>query len=186
MTIKVQSSAQQYSLYMRQRADRLTPQVMLAMRATGVVAVRRARELSSGPYSLKRLRRMNHPYRRPPHGIGAARPEVINVQSGRFREEWRMVNWTSPGQKSGYGITVKLENRAPHARYMGGTKRMVHRPIMRAIVQTVMPEQRKNVRHALKVSLGSPFQGSATAGVSQFAANVAAGFRQGYGLMAGM
>lgn len=86
-----------------------------------------ARAYSSGPFSTRQLRQMGHPYaRRNPRPPG--NPAVVNRQTGLFRASWRLVK-TANGWR--------VENLAPYARYFNdkGTRRMIRRPIMRAIGQ---------------------------------------------------
>jgi hypothetical protein len=99
------------------------------------IAMEEAVDLTSGPYTQRDLRRMGHPYsRRRPHGIGVSNPERINVTKGRIQRGWR---YEFGARKR----SVTLWNVADNARWMtgAGTRRMVPRRILKALVQRVYP-----------------------------------------------
>lgn len=104
-----------------------------------------ARAYSSGPFSTATLRRMGHPYaRRNPRPPG--NPAVVNVQSGRFRQSWRLVK-----TPSGW----RVENLAPYAKYFSdrGTRRMIRRPILRGIGQAMRRQRERRLREAVRRGL---------------------------------
>lgn len=89
----------------------------------------RAYGMSSGPYSLGDLARMDHPFATR-HGTALLDPATINVQSGRFREDWEALPLII--QRS--AIHMLVVNRNPVADYLKyGTRTMLPRPIEEAV-----------------------------------------------------
>lgn len=92
-----------------------------AMRDTLVEAGR----LSSGPYSLEDLARMDHPYA-VRHGSPLLPPEIINRQSGEFASEWKRTPILGSPEEP--RMQVRNDSRvADFLKY--GTRRMFARPI---------------------------------------------------------
>jgi hypothetical protein len=119
------------------------------------------RQLSRGPYTLRQLARMGHPYgwgpapgwlrflspRRIPRmgrhafvrgiRLRGAMPDraVINLQTGRLYESWRM-EW----RRTQGGLELRFVNDAPYAWYLArGTIRMQAHGPWGPIVQRLMP-----------------------------------------------
>jgi len=164
MTIKAYNNSKSYGVYCRQRAERITDEMKRAMEVTGNGLIRKARKLSSGAVSYQVMRRMDHPYARR-HAGPKLNPAIINAHRGRFRAAWKRTMRVTPGRKGGEGITLKLFNDSDVARYMAGTKKMVHRPIIREIVKGELPEHRKAIRKATRRAIGQGFNAT-TAGTS--------------------
>lgn len=81
----------------------------------------KAKDLSSGTISSKRLAQMGHPYGRNYQGPHIVPVLPINKQAGGLIALWK------PGQDSD-GLTV--ENRSPYIQFLNqGTKKMIARPI---------------------------------------------------------
>jgi hypothetical protein len=112
--------------------------------------------LSSGPYSLKQLRRMGHPYsrRRPNPGAIGGDFARINVQTGVFRKSWSM------RVSRAFGSTyITMWNRAPHKIFLPpraglqGRSKMVVRAVYAAIVQQTVPRIDARLRRAIRKGL---------------------------------
>lgn len=91
-----------------------------------------AKALSSGPFTLSQLRKMGHPYARRNAGTFSFAPAVINVQSGRFRQDWQadVPRVSDPGDV----VRGRISNQNPVADYLQyGTRFMVARPIGPAV-----------------------------------------------------
>lgn len=67
---------------------------------------------SSGSYSLKELRKMDHPYARR-HGRPRLAPGIINQQTGVFQSSWRQETSSSNG-----AMITTLWNADPKAGYL--------------------------------------------------------------------
>ena len=109
-----------------------------------------ARKLSSGRLTSRQLRKMGSPYAtRNPRPPGD--PAVINRQSGRFYQGWRVV---APRNQGAHTIT-RLENTSAHARYLhAGTRKMIARPILSRIREGISRERERLWRAALKRIVG--------------------------------
>lgn len=86
--------------------------------------IRKAEELSSGTKSTKELRQMDHPYAKR-HKSQSLSPEIINKQTGLFKNSWQVIYRISDRAKV-------LANVAPYANYvLGGYEKgtMIRRPI---------------------------------------------------------
>ena len=126
----------------------LTPALIRAEEENLRDALRAAEQLSSGAFSTTELRRMGHPYARrnprPP-----ADPAIINVQRGDFRAGWHI---RAP-RKVGRKIAGRLENIDPKAGFMHGTRRMIPRPIGKAIMRLIAKKRAKRLRAAVRAAL---------------------------------
>ena len=129
------SSKQQFDKLKRD----IKKQTLLAERKTVRDANKKAVQLSSGPGYV------GHPYSRkassPPDN-----PEIINVQSGDFRKDWR-----SACSATGDGIQGQISNRNRVADWLDkGTRLMIPRPIRHAITQFVLKVREKNLTDRIK------------------------------------
>jgi len=112
--------------------------------------------LSSGPFSLKELAALGHPYsrRHPKLALIGGRPEVINIQTGEYHAGWRYTIWKRHGVTS-----LRLKNLAPHAKWLPpsvkywGASRMVVRPIFRAIMTAIRSYKDAAVKRAIRRGL---------------------------------
>lgn len=77
--------------------------------------------LSSGPFSLRQLRRMGHPYARRHGSIQGVNPFVVNAQTGAFRAAWQM---RGPFAFAG-GFGAEVRNDDPKADWIGGGTRLM-------------------------------------------------------------
>jgi hypothetical protein len=118
-----------------------------------------ARKLSSGPYTLKELAKMGHPYAVRHGGKRKAKaanapylaPQIVNAQSGAFRRDW-ISTLGSFGDDGNLKST--LENDNPVAGYLdAGTKVMVRRPIKEEIMKRTAPQYRRNVEMAISEAI---------------------------------
>jgi len=183
VTGRVSGNIRSYQLRYTQRARAVTPEVNRAVAEVGTAAMKTARELSSGPLSLKELRRMGHPYaRRRPFGPGITSPWLINAQSGTFRASWRLVMRTNA--KS---VSVSVKNVDPKAKKWltgAGTRKMVGRPILGEIAKRIHPrletETRKVLGRVIRAS-----GGSVTGGGLGWGAGSGAGLGAGAGAAGG-
>lgn len=117
-----------------------------ALRRTAADGLETAQRVSSGPFSLRRLRQMGHPYAkrdpRPP-----LHPGVINVQSGKFRRRWFARVNASKGEAS-------VINQSETAKFLkGGTKRMIARPADQLILDNMQGKLAKHTKAALRKAL---------------------------------
>lgn len=120
----------------RRAADELPRQVEAANLQLLQEALRRARGLSSGRYSSAQLRRLGHPYRHGGHP--PMDPSVVNRQSGRFGQSWRL----TPDSKG-------IENIDPKAPLLlGGTSRMIRRPLLDRVYAWLAQEAPKRLAAA--------------------------------------
>lgn len=147
------STPQQVAANLMRRAARVKSELRAAEGQVLDQAKRQAQALSSGPYSLKELRKMGHPYAKrapnPPMMAG-----VVNVQSGQFRAAWsrklgQFGNWWFGGMRS------TLTNASPEAGYLksGPRSKMIARPIWNLIGATIRPIRRSKLRAALRRAL---------------------------------
>ena len=94
-----------------------------AMYRSTVEALRYARGVSSGPFSLRDLAHLDHPYAAR-HGqvTGAVHPFWVNKQSGRFERAWLVMD------------VNRIKNPTYYASWLlTGTKKMLGRPYADAI-----------------------------------------------------
>lgn len=139
---------QQAAVLLRRRAQALDAALRQAEKENLQEALRIARKLSSGTISSAQLRAMGHPYRL--GGSPPAPPEIINAQSGRFRDSWRA---TGPFATRG-GLVSRLVNTAPWAAWLfGGTARMIARPIGAAIQRRVVALRYRRLQAAAAKAL---------------------------------
>ena len=118
------------------RAAQAVPRNTVAAQAQAIKSgLKAAITLSGGPHSTAQLRAAGHPYsRQRPNSAYAA--QIINVQTGRFKNAWK-----GSGPAFSMGILVShITNDNPEARFLNdGTKNMIARPIAQAIVDAVQP-----------------------------------------------
>jgi hypothetical protein len=120
--------------------------LMAAEKEAAELALKFAREFSSGRISSDTLRVMGHPYAtrapRPPMD-----PAIINEQSGRFLRSWKIVG----PRRTSVGLRTKLVNRCPYAIYLWkGTRRMIARPILERVREKLLPYRERFIKAALK------------------------------------
>lgn len=100
-------------------------------------------EQSSGTTTTKTLRRMGHPFaRRDPQT--PMDPSVINAQTGDYRDAWTQ----QPAEVTRSTVTVRVTNSDRAARFMGGTRRMVARPIIAAVKERLTADRHRRLRAA--------------------------------------
>lgn len=142
-------SPQQIALLLRRKALQFEQAVRQAEKEAAAEALQIARDLSSGPYSRAQLRQMGHPYAtrrpRPP-----ADPAQVNVQSGQFLAGWRV----SGPRRTVHGLTTRLVNNSRAARLLlGGTRRMIARPIVERIGTRLSAKRRRLHSQAMRRAL---------------------------------
>lgn len=141
----MKASASQIARVLQQRARSIERAALKAERQALAEANKVAMSLSEGPYSLQVLAKMGHPYaKRAPNP--PMHPGIINIQSGKFRD-----NWTAEGPFStGNGVRCRLRNATPYAKYLDqGTSKMIRRPIRQLIVMRIRARHRENLRKAI-------------------------------------
>lgn len=119
---------------MRRRVER---DLDVAAARTAREARQHAVKLSSGTFNARGEYARRNP--RPPQD-----PAIINVQSGVFRSAWTV-------RKEGSVWVV--ENDAPHADFMRGTRLMITRPILERVEAWAAPVLERNVTEALRRAL---------------------------------
>jgi len=72
-----------------------------------------------------------------------AAPHIINRQSGKFQEGWRLRTW-----RRGDRITYDVENTVPYAKRLRGTKYMIERPVLEEAVARTDGLRRRNLERA--------------------------------------
>ena len=125
---------------LRSAGPAISAALLTAEAITVKEALAAAVRLSSGGHSLAQLRAAGHPYARraPDPSFDAS---VINVQSGEFLRAWRSAG---PSLVGGVVKSRVVNNSAP-AKYMGGTRTMIARPIDRAIRAAVSPDRNRRL-----------------------------------------
>lgn len=116
-------------------ADDLAAALVRGM-ARGQQAVKTtAMQESSGPYSQAELTQMDHPYARR-HGSPQLPPEIINVQTGQFRADWKV----EPVMLNRNEIVARTINENHVADFLQfGTKHMFARPIQPEVEKIAEP-----------------------------------------------
>ena len=148
-------------------AARIRRNVTKALAASAKEGVVIARDLSDGPFGLKELALMGHPYAQR-HAIAAhrrgttwsqwaaskwggmsvAKDYMINVQTGKFRAAWTV---DPPHSAFAGDMRAATVNRSFVAKFLKmGTSRMIRRPIGRATAERLQPTAVKNVRQAIR------------------------------------
>ena len=134
----------QFSRHMAKAAAALPRTLAAAEGASLKQAKALAVTLSSGTLTRAELRRRGHPYavRNPT----SPNPQVINAQSGAFRAAWVV---RAPVVTGG-GVVSSVANISAPARYMGGTRFMVARPLPEAVQAAVRAARLVRTRRAVE------------------------------------
>ncbi len=140
--------------YLRRATGGMERAAKLAEGASAEEALAILKQLSSGPYSAARLAQLGHPYR-----IGGSPPQdpaIINRQTPRtgegFRDAWRI----EPTRKRGEGLSTRIVNTKPYAAFLlGGTSKMIPRPILGRMQERLRPARQRLWREALAKRLAS-------------------------------
>jgi hypothetical protein len=140
----------QIALALRRRAIGLESVVREAEKQTAEEGLKIARFLSTGLYTLQALARMGHPYRI--GGSPPGDPAVINYHRGVFYRGWKV---RAP-RKAGGVLVTRLVNDSPVAKFLSaGTRKMIARPILKAIRQKLKGKRQKLLTAALRRSRNS-------------------------------
>lgn len=145
--IKLAEAAQHFADAARALNTRLAEAEAVTLRQAAAEAVK----LSSGTLTTADLRQRGHPYavRNPT----SANPEVINAQSGVFRQSFVSV----PPALSGGTIQASLVNTSKPAGYLAnGTRFMIARPLAVAVQAAVQPARLKRVKAAVTAAFIAP------------------------------
>lgn len=135
----------------RRIADALRTEVMAEAAKIGEDAKAIAVRLSSGPYSAYDLERMGYPYATR-HGSPQLPAQIINAQTGRFRQSWYV--W-GPVFRTG-SVVIKLTNLDPVSEFLKyGTERMFARPIDDAIRQRLGKNIARRYTYAIRRALNT-------------------------------
>lgn len=133
----------------RRIADALRDEVMAEAAKIGEDAKAIAVALSSGPYSAFQLAAMDHPYATR-HGSPQLPPQIINAQTGTFRESWYV--WGPIFRDN--SVVIKLTNLDPKSEFLKyGTERMFARPIDDAIRQRLGKNIARRYQFAIRRAL---------------------------------
>ncbi len=131
-------SPETFAAHLREGAARLEGNLIQAEAETLRDLAAEAHKLSSAPSAP------GTPYsRRNPDS--SADPATLSRQGGEFDNSWRE---TLPSAGDG-GITSELHNDSDHAQYMDGTKKMIKRPIMERLEQTLADRHERRAGDAL-------------------------------------
>ena len=136
---------------LRKRKTALRREIKKSESQSATFGVKIAKTLSSGPFSQMQLNAMDNPYA-VRHGTAQIAPDVINVQTGKFRAAWkREVNdWTGSPPDA---LLTKVINTSGVAKYMLGTKRMLPRPVDALTAKILEPVRMLNLGDALERAL---------------------------------
>jgi hypothetical protein len=148
------SNAAELAARWQARAQSVPRELRKAAWEHGKVITEQAKEFSS--LTDHTLRQLATYYKRKPRGAYSRRrpadrphPDFqIHKQSGAFYGAW------------GFGVTVAggrfvatVRNRARHARYMRGTRRMRERPVLKEAVRRTAPKRSLITRKAMRAAL---------------------------------
>ena len=154
MRFSAQQNYDEYAITCNVRAKNIIGTQKAAAKRIESVLLERADWWSAGPYSLRVLAQLGHPYARRRMSLKTGRtgrktkvyamrvgqkfPNRINVQSGDFRNSWKTRVSRGPNK-----LIVELSNDSEHAKYLtkAGTSKMVPRNPLAGI----MRESRKKV-----------------------------------------
>jgi len=139
----------QLAAWCRQAAGRLPPAVRRAEQESLAEGVNLARQYSMGPYSLRMLARMGHPYarRRPRPPM---HPGIINLQSGAFIGAWRV----EMQQAQAGGLRTAAVNMADYSGFLDtGTRLMIRRPLVSLVRHNLQPARRRRLSAAIARAL---------------------------------
>jgi len=144
----------QYCAKILQIAKALETEVRRAEEATAKECVQMYVQASGGPYSLRQLARMGHPYgkgldRKVFRLVSRLDPTIINDQTGNFRRAWFMQRYYSRNSK------IQVINNTKEARFMLGTKRMIARRIDQRVTDLIEPIRNRRLLAALQKALRS-------------------------------
>lgn len=124
----------------RQMKERIEKAVDKGLDRAAEKGVQIAKDLSSGSVSSAQLRKMDHPFATR-HASPKLAPEVINKQSGLFRNKWHL-------RKGGSRAIV---NDAPYADFLKqGTRFMHRRPIVDSVEKLFEPIAAESIQRELK------------------------------------
>jgi hypothetical protein len=130
--IETSYSSTALTLRSRQRALKLTSNLLRAERANAEALKRRAIQLSSGNYSAAWLRQQARLRGFGLYSVASPAPAdsafIINSQSGSLRSHWQTRIVVTAD-----GTSISLWNTDPKAKFMLGTPTMIFRPIMQAV-----------------------------------------------------
>lgn len=173
MTVRLTTDAARAGVALRRRAETLGPALRRAVRDSGADLLAACRKRSRGALSYPVLRALGHPYARRHGPRGLLDPAVVNAHRGRF-----LAGWRSLFSESRDGAEAEVRNDSPAAKYMGGTRTMVERPVAREALKDVAPKLGRRLERALDRALGEGGgggRGSSLAAVSRAAARAASG-----------
>lgn len=113
-----------------------------------------AQRATAGPFSLKLLAKMGHPYAKrnpaPPDD-----PGIANFQTGRLNKGWRKVLGTWQGGQ----MVSRIHNVAPEATFFdendspSGTKRMIARPTQALLKRQGVKRRTERLKRAIEEAL---------------------------------
>jgi hypothetical protein len=205
LSIGITTNADEYAAHMTIIAEALVKGVHRTGQEIGKIALERAKWWSSGPIKQAELTKMGHPYARrhvsevvKQGRTGKARkvkvyargkpgeqfPNRINTQTGDFLEGWHYrYHVTLGGSYMG-----TLSNDSEHARFLTryGTKEMIPRNVMAAIMRDVRKQAAPLYHRVLRDAMAAPKGGgTGRGGVGGYkpwtpTVNVVSAFRRGY------
>jgi len=140
----ITTNAGNLAVRQRARSALYIEEVEKACRQNAEVVKKKAQQFSQRRFfSLEDLRRMGHPYAvRAPHPPVAA--HILSRQSGKLYGMWKVsVVKTDPNR-----VVYTVYNRAPYAKYMMGTTKMIPRPILDEALTRTKDERARNIKRA--------------------------------------
>lgn len=139
----------------RERAAReLESTVSSAVAAFGEQVKAEAVAFSLGPYSLKELADMGHPYSKanpqPPDD-----PAIINLQTGHFLRGWTL----GMVQRAPDAIWITVGNYTKEADFLDrGTNTMIRRPLVERLESLLLPRFERFMQSAVQNLAGGAIQ----------------------------
>jgi hypothetical protein len=146
---------QELAEYLDSLPDLMRRRIVEAEEKSAAEAQQALADASSGALTRRDLMRMGHPFAVRAPQPELADPAVINHQpGGTFQDNWQI----QPTEETGEGVFVSVVNSDPAARWMGGTARMVERPIIEAVREKQEPARRQRLDEAAREVMKGPGQ----------------------------
>lgn len=139
MTIKQARQQVRYAHLAIKRAERD------GLRKAVIAGKRQAQKQSSGRASYAQLRAEDHPYARR-HGMAKRDPAIINKHRGLFYIGWAY-------ELGADGLSARIVNRSDVADFMGGTDKMLPRPIEGDVAAFTHQEAQRLINSTIQKAL---------------------------------
>lgn len=139
MTIKQARQQLRYAQMGIKRAERD------GIRKAVIAGRNQARKQSSGTASYAQLRKEDHPYATR-HGMAKRDPAIINKHRGLFYVGWAY-------ELGADGLSARIVNRSDAADFMGGTDKMLPRPIEQEVAAYTHQEAQRLISLTIQKAL---------------------------------